>query len=144
MAVVNCRRCNRIFNAVMGYETVCPACQKKDNEDFKKVKDFLWDHPGLTIDEVSELFDVDPKTIKGWLREEKLSLADGTVADVLRCEKCGTPILSGRFCEKCKAGMINELKHSIEKPKMSGALVSKPTHDDPSKMRFLGKSKKKK
>ncbi len=144
MGVVNCRRCNKIFNAVMGYETVCPECRKQDNEEFKKVKDFLWDHPGTTIDELSDIFGIDPKHIKAWLRDEKLSLADGVVADILTCEKCGKPILKGRFCEKCKASMVTELRKTIEKPKLTGTLATPPPKGEDSRMRFLGKAKNKK
>ena len=144
MAVINCRKCRRLFDSLSGFTAVCPECRKKDEEDFKKVKSFVWDHPGVTIDEVAEICDVSTKDIKEWLREERLSLTEGSVADVLTCDKCGKPILKGRYCEKCKAELITDLKHSIEKPEMKGTLVNAPETDELSRMRVLGQSNKKK
>ncbi|MCR5650334.1 MAG: hypothetical protein K6F86_04065 [Lachnospiraceae bacterium] len=142
MPVLNCRKCNKIFSTLAGFNTVCPECRKKDEEDFKRVKSFVWDHPGVTVDEAAEICNVSPKDIKEWLREERLSLADGSVADFLTCDRCGKPILKGRFCEKCKADMVTDLKHATEKPKMSGALVTPREPGEDEKMRFLGREKR--
>ncbi|MBO4374893.1 MAG: hypothetical protein J5829_07275 [Lachnospiraceae bacterium] len=143
MRTIVCRKCNRIFDSLYGFSSVCPQCAYQDEEDFKRVKSFVWDHPGVTIDEVSEICGVTPKDVREWLREERLSLADGTVADVLTCMVCGKPILKGRFCDKCKAEVAAQVKPRVEKTPMKGTLVTKPETEDPSKMRFLDSVNKK-
>jgi hypothetical protein len=74
--------------------------------------------------------------IQQWLRDERLQLSEGS-GIMLYCEKCGAAILSGRFCEKCKNNMANELSSSIHKPEAPKPQPKKDTKDNP-KMRFLG------
>ena len=44
MEVTNCRSCGRLFN-VLSNETICPNCQKKLDDKFKEVKEFLDENP---------------------------------------------------------------------------------------------------
>ena len=104
MDLKNCVECGRTFASKDG-EKLCKRClDKKVEDDFKKVRDYLYDHPGADISDVSEHTGV----------EEKNS--------ILKCKSCGKPIKSGRLCEECKkiefakslkdAG--EEIKNSIE------------------------------
>ncbi|MCR5627387.1 MAG: flagellar protein [Lachnospiraceae bacterium] len=140
MNVKNCKRCNKIFEAAFGFETICPACKEAEEEEYKRVKDFVWDHPGVTINEVAEICDVDPKMIKEWLREERLSLINSSGGE-LKCELCGTFISAGRYCPKCKDKMIHQMREVTEKPKLTG-VVNDQKHSEDEKMRFLGRRKK--
>ena len=38
------------------------------------------------------------------------------VREYTRCERCGRPICTGRYCDGCKANMANNLKNAFEKP----------------------------
>ena len=53
----------------------------------------------------------------------------------MTCEKCGTPISSGRFCDKCKNEMVNELGSAIKKDIPKPA--PKKQEDHGNRMRFL-------
>jgi hypothetical protein len=48
-------------------------------------------------------------------------------------------IRSGKYCEKCKKSMANNLSNAIEKPKPAAPVedTKKTTHDN--KMRFIGR-----
>lgn len=98
MEVRNCTTCGRIFNSVMDLKR-CPDCRKKDETKFRMIKEYLYDVPGASIEEVSENLGIDRQTILHFLREGRLE----TVGDnmILYCEGCGKPISTGRLCEDC-------------------------------------------
>ena len=55
---------------------------------------------------------------------------------LLNCEKCGAPIRSGRFCEKCKYDMSMDLQSVLPK-KQTAPKQSPRTSRDGERMRFL-------
>jgi flagellar operon protein (TIGR03826 family) len=121
MEIRNCRRCGKIFQYNGNY--ICASCLRKEDEDFKKVKEYLRAHPGSTSMEVSEATEVDIKTIDRFIRaglldSDEYELAEGE----LECEKCGRPIKSGRFCDYC----INELQQGFKKAAQSLAPDKQP------------------
>lgn len=132
MEVRNCKGCGRLFN-YMGGAPLCEMCKKELEEKFQEVRDYLEEHPNATISRVSEDMDVSVKQIKQWIREERLSLSSAG-ADGIVCEQCGAPICTGRFCEKCKASMVNTFAGAIDKPK---APEVKKRERDGNRMRFL-------
>lgn len=132
MEVRNCRDCGKLFNYIGG-TPLCPACMKKLDEKYAKVKEYIYDNPGASINEVSEVNEVSVNQIKKWVREEKLSFTEDSPVG-LACEGCGKMIKTGRFCKECKNRMANELDSFREKPKIVS--VKKETRDN-AKMRFL-------
>lgn len=107
MNVSNCRSCGRLFN-VLSDERICPECRRKLDDKFQAVKQYLEEHKGASIEEVSRESEVTVKQIKQWIREERLTLSDGSL-DGIECENCGALIKTGRFCENCKAKMASTL-----------------------------------
>lgn len=132
MDVRNCRSCGRLFNYMTG-APICESCKKKLEEKFQEVKAYLEEHPNSSVETVSEELDVSVKQIRQWIREERLFLSVAG-ADGIVCEQCGAPICSGRFCEKCKAEMVNTFSGAIEKPKEPEV---KKLERDGNRMRFL-------
>ena len=49
MDVRNCKMCGRLFN-VLNNERICPACQKKLEDKFHEVKEYLEEHPGASVE----------------------------------------------------------------------------------------------
>lgn len=132
MDVRNCRNCGRLFN-YMGGAPVCTSCQRKLEEKFQEVKIYLEENPNTSVHKVAEDMDVSVKQIRQWIKEERLSLSVAG-ADGIVCEQCGAPICSGRFCDKCKASMVNNLNGAIDKPKK---VEVKKQDRDGNRMRFL-------
>lgn len=110
MDVRNCSRCGQIYS-YDGFK-ICLKCRRKDEEDFKSIKKYIDLNPGAAISEVSEETEVDTKKIIEFLRQGRLEIKDENNL-LLPCEKCGEPIKTGRFCEKCTAEMQREFKRSI-------------------------------
>jgi flagellar operon protein (TIGR03826 family) len=108
MDVRNCSECGRIY-AYNG-KLICPKCVEAEEKEFQKVKQFLWDHPGANVLEVTEATGVDEKKVMRYLREGRLQLVPGQAAIMLKCERCETVIYGGRFCDKCTREISREFK----------------------------------
>lgn len=106
-----CKTCGSIFN-FMG-KPICPACLKKMDEDFAKVRKFIYENPNARVDEISEETGVEPKMIMQFLRDGRLELktADGSIV----CEKCGVPISTGRLCHTCSQDISNHMQSVLPK-----------------------------
>lgn len=135
MDVRNCRMCGKLYNYIGGaYRGLCPNCIKVMEDKFIEVKEFINDNGTATMSEISEACDVSVKQIEKWVREERLCFSDDSPIG-LACEKCGAMIKSGRFCDKCKSTMTNELSNAYSRPK--AAMPQPQVSKDKGKMRFL-------
>ncbi|MEZ0537215.1 TIGR03826 family flagellar region protein [Caldicellulosiruptoraceae bacterium PP1] len=114
MNVRNCKRCGRVY--LYNGSPICPQCQKEEEEDFKKVKDYLYDHPGASLPEVAKATGVSPDKILRFLKEERLEII-GESNIVLECERCGKSIKTGRLCEDCKNEVGNKFLSYIDNNK---------------------------
>ena len=135
MNVRNCKSCGKLFNYITG-APVCPVCRQALEAKFQVVKQYIRDHKGVGIQEVSEACEVEPGQIRAWLREDRLEVTEDS-ALMLNCESCGAPIRSGRFCDRCKASMTNSFNSilsankSVQKQEPAGNSKTNP------KMRYL-------
>jgi len=107
MEVKNCERCKRLFNYISGHQ-ICPVCKELLDKKLKKAKTYLLINPNATIDNVVINCDVEKDQVHQWIRDKKLNFSS-KVNTGLTCKKCGTEIVSGRYCDKCKAYTINDL-----------------------------------
>lgn len=103
MQIRNCSRCGKIFYSVG--RKICPDCVQKEEEEYRKVRDYVREHKNATIPAVSEATGVPAERINQFIREGRLELVNA----VLECMSCGAPIRKGRFCEKCLAEMSRPL-----------------------------------
>lgn len=132
MEVKNCKGCGRLFNYLQG-PPLCTSCIADLEEKFQEVKDYLRQNPKAPLNIIAENNDVTVKQIKQWVREERLTFTEESQI-TLDCENCGAPVLSGRFCDKCKVVLHNELAGAIRRPR---TLEPQKQNRDKDKMRFL-------
>lgn len=134
MNVRNCRKCGKLFNHLSGMP-ICPACKDALEKSFQQVKKYIRENRMADIMEVAEACEVEVSQIKQWIREDRLEFTEDSAVK-LPCENCGEMIRSGRYCEKCKREMTNNLSSVIEKPKK---VIEPPkkTQSTGNKMRFL-------
>lgn len=136
MEVINCRKCGRLFNYIAGAQ-VCPMCKEASEKKFQEVKAYIQEHNRCSMAEVCEECDVESRQIQSWIRAERLQFSDDSPIKVT-CEKCGTMIGSGRFCEKCKNQMSRNLGSVLAKPSERETKAPKPNPgDNKNRMRFL-------
>ena len=134
MNVRNCRKCGKLFNYVAGQQ-ICPACREALEETFQKVKEYINENGHASVREVAKECEVDENQIRQWVREERLVFSEPSAAGIV-CESCGTPIATGRFCDKCKASTINSLNGLMPKKEAPQKVDKKK---EAARMRFLDK-----
>jgi len=105
MELRNCPQCGALFHYIGN--RLCPACAAAEDEDFKRVREYVYDAPRATIEQISEATGVKSERILKFLREGRLIATDG--APLLTCERCGRPIYTGRFCQDCAKELQGEL-----------------------------------
>lgn len=106
MKIKQCSQCKGIFQ-VYANESICPKCMEKLDQDYMKVRDYLYQHPRADIMELTEGTGVAEKHILNFLREERLSLAEPT--QELLCASCAKPIKKGKYCEQCLIVLQKEI-----------------------------------
>lgn len=141
MDIRNCKSCGRIYNHVSG-PNLCPSCAAALEEKFDAVKEYIYDHPRVGMQEVSEVFDVSIAQIKQWIREERLAFAEDSLIG-LECEGCGVTIKTGRFCNECKEKLARGFRDLYTKAEDKTVKRTKDYKDNP-KMRFLNQPSVKK
>ncbi|MFW6386512.1 MAG: TIGR03826 family flagellar region protein [Bacillota bacterium] len=104
--IKNCPKCGKLFS-YDGVSKLCEVCREEEETKFQKVKEYLWDNPNATIEEVHEETGVERERIIKFIREDRLIAEGLEITFELECERCGTPIQSGRFCERCKQDLVD-------------------------------------
>lgn len=131
MEVKNCKLCGRMFNDEHS-SACCPACEKKMEEKFSEVKDYIRENPHASMSQIAEDNEIPVQQIKKWIREERLQFSKDSGIK-LACESCGAEILTGRFCKACKRQMKDTLSGLYVEP----AAERKARRDSSGRMRFL-------
>lgn len=116
--VRNCRRCGKIFN-YLGGVPICQDCKKNDEEEFKRIKEYLYENPGASISQVSIALDVSIEKIKRYLKEGRLEIVGEDSNMVLECEVCGKAIKTGRYCEMCERELASAFKNTAGQMNLS-------------------------
>ena len=132
MDVRNCRNCGRMFN-YLGGPTICPICRDSVEKEYEKVRDYIRDNPHSNIQKISDDCEVTVQQINQWVREERLEFSKDSPV-MLTCENCGATVRTGRYCEKCKNSMANNLNEAFRKP-VAPSFEAKKQHES-DKMRF--------
>lgn len=133
LELTNCNKCGRAF--MSDGSRYCKRCRGESEDEYKIVKKYVYDNPGVTILEVHEATGVAEKKILQYLREGRLEIVDD-VNFVLDCQRCGVSIKSGKFCEKCAREMAMELRSAFapkkekEPPKTPDSKKSQRMHVD--------------
>lgn len=105
MIIKNCQDCGKIF--VHSSRDLCPECYALEEEDFKKVREYLWEKSTSSVDDVHEKTGVPVKRIVKFIRTGRIGGAGVKVDLYLNCEGCGAPITEGRFCRSCRDRLVN-------------------------------------
>ncbi len=140
----NCTKCGKMFSYVGFGPEICDACRREDDASLEKVSAYLQEHPGANLSQVAAGTGIREAQILKWLREERLMLGGngGATTGFLKCEKCGEPISTGRYCMKCKAELSRSLATMREEEASeNGRTVIREDKPRNNRMRFLGKRK---
>ena len=112
--------------------------QEKEEEDFQRVKKYLYETPGASLTQVSTELEISVEMIKRFLREGRLEIANDEGNLVLECENCGRSIKTGRFCPDCERNLASGFKSAASQMKLD--LDSRSTSERKSLgLRYLNK-----
>ena len=93
---------------------------EKEEDDFAKVKEFLWDKVSSSVDAVHEKTGVSKERIIQFIRQGRILAAGLEVEILLACERCGQSIAEGQYCKECRDQLIKSLTEEevkrIERP----------------------------
>lgn len=110
----------------------CPSCLAKLDEVFKQVKEYIYDNPGVGVQEIAEKFELSVAIIHRWIREERLAFSESSDVGI-ECENCKRTIKTGRYCKTCKDQLMNTLGSAYGRSEEVHVEKAKSS----SKMRFL-------
>ncbi len=120
----NCIRCGKLFSPISSSMKLCFDCDREDQEQFNKVKEYLKEHSTATVIEITKATGVERKQIYEWVKSGRLDVAH--VLDLgLTCESCGKPIKSGRFCIECAARIESDARKVLAESKPTAAKKEK-------------------
>ena len=113
MNLKNCRVCNRVF--VDSINDVCPTCREKEEEDFKKVYEYLKEITNANIEEIHEQTGVDKQVINKFVREGRFeSFREAGLTLEVECRFCGKPIPHGDHCKACSERLRSDIKGQLK------------------------------
>ena len=118
-----CEKCGKAEPEYKGVgEYKCSECGFVMYDDFGIVRNYLEAHRGATQSEVCHATGVSMETIRYFLKEDRLEIAQGSGV-MMSCEICHAPIRSGRYCEACSKALENKReseKASAHKSNLQG------------------------
>lgn len=123
-----CKTCGRIFD---GYGMECPACIEENERQFNIVKEYVWEHPRTSVQELLRETEVDEKRVARFLKEGRLELDNSE--GLVTCERCGVPISHGTLCRKCKEKLAAAMDRVLPK--------QEPAKREESAVKTSGKDK---
>ena len=107
--IKNCARCKRIFIPV-GAEKLCPDCRAADYEVEERIKSYVRDHPGITVNQLIEGSGAPAKLIWRMIMQGQFENA-GLKDAHYPCANCGKIITRGTYCAEC----MDKLKLKAQK-----------------------------
>ena len=113
----NCSSCGKGFVAINNAR-ICMDCREKEEKWEREIVEYVRDHPKSTIAEIVEATGVQEPVIRRMIREGRF-VSTG-IELYYPCEKCGSPIDKGQYCDKCQREMREELTAAIAKKSGAG------------------------
>lgn len=109
--VGNCPRCGRLF--AKQYYDVCNHCTKEIEAQYEQCKEYLREHSGATITQLSDETGVSIKQITKFIREGRISLKDAPNMSY-PCESCGVLIREHHLCGECRKRLTKQVQRVTE------------------------------
>jgi len=134
----NCIRCKAMFYYSGVGNAICSNCREIDADEFRMVKEYIYDNPGATIIEVSDATDIPVAQIEGYLRVGRLEIPKNSPI-FIKCEQCKRDIRFGRFCESCASSMSDAVKKKLHFDSSHVGEIA-PTEAKKARMHFLDRN----
>ena len=114
----------------------CEECGNIALDDFGKIKEYLEEHKGATMKEISAATGVEMKIVGMFLDDGRIQIPKGSKI-FISCKRCGCALRSGRYCEDCTRELGSQLKGAFdEQAGQKAETVSMPRRSN-ERMRYL-------
>lgn len=107
MNLDNCPRCGKLF--AKNFRDVCPVCIRDIDKEYQLCADYLREHKGAIISELSDQTGVSIKQITKFIREGRISMVNAPNMSY-PCESCGTLIRDNHLCDSCRARLVKDTR----------------------------------
>ena len=111
MAIIKCKGCGDLFNSFAG--PFCPKCMHEIDYKYKIVRDYLYDNPNETMEQVSQETETPEWMLMYFLRDGRLNIMNAS--GLIRCENCGKSITTGRYCNECTMKLGSKIQGALPK-----------------------------
>lgn len=119
--LAKCKICKRMYESYGS--PICNKCMTEMDEQYKVVRDYLYDNPDAMIDQVCEDTKIPERVIMYFLKDGRIRMSKAS--GLLKCERCGAAIETGKLCDDCavKVGAaigesLGRLNSRAEGPRM--------------------------
>lgn len=126
-----CKYCGKLFKYIGN--KLCPDCVHHMHEAERQIRDYLYEHVGADVNEISEGTGLDERTVLHLLKEGILTASSGVGASgALLCDMCKKPIAAGKICNSCKTELGKTLNSVLPErapgrtPNAAGRAKNKP------------------
>ena len=128
---VNCSLCKGImvFRGVGEYK--CEDCGNKEYDDYGKARNYIEEHPGANVYEISETTGVSRKVITNLVKDGRFEVTKESKTFMM-CEVCGVSIRSGRVCRNCEAAYHKSYEEEIRRTNIKGGYGKAERDEDAS------------
>ena len=129
---VECEVCKGKLFYEGGGRYKCHDCGEITLDDYGKVREFLVEYGPQPAVVVSEATGVSQEVLDLLLKDGKIEYTEDSVF-LLKCEKCGCSLRTGRFCRECynnltaglKSAFFGAVGDKVEPPKLNADLAGK-------------------
>ncbi len=105
LKISKCTICKKEYldtsSSVNKSKKVCPICQKSKKESQQKIRNYIKNNPKISIIELTKNLNISEEIVVECLKAGIIETTKKSPT-LLSCLKCGEPIRSGEYCEKCK------------------------------------------
>ena len=114
-----CEKCGGVlvYKGLGEYE--CEECGHQEYDDYGKVRNYLDEHKGANVAEISDATGVTHKSIRDMIKDNRFEIINNA-GGYIRCVKCGANISSGRLCSKCEQLYHRQLEEEARRMRKSG------------------------
>jgi len=71
-----CEGCGETVNLPLGVD-LCQKCKLEEIEIFRNVREYVWEHPGCTAEDVAREINVEERVILRFIRQGRLKIKSG-------------------------------------------------------------------
>lgn len=71
--IKNCKNCNMVFSTYEG-AVLCKKCEAEEEETYKRVREYLYDNPGISVSDLSLKLNISIKRINQYVQNGRFEL----------------------------------------------------------------------